>query len=338
MSASLESQLKSQARSEGFTLVGITQASRAETFEFFSDWLQKGYAAGMKYLPQSLALREHPQSILTGVHSVVMLGIPYGSEDHLDAHSLGKIARYAQVVDYHPFLWAKLNRLVDWLTNQVPNSISRGVTDTAPLLERDFARRAGLGWFGKNTMLIDKQQGSYFFLAALLTSIELTPDLPHVTSHCGTCTKCLEACPTGAFPKPYVLDANKCISYLTIEHRGEIPEDQRRNLNDWLFGCDVCQEVCPWNRHPSKSHLPLAERVQNIDLLELLNLSPSEFKKRFANTSLLRAKRSGLIRNAILILVQRKDHRIRDKLIELQNDPDEVIRQTAIWGLSQLEN
>ncbi len=336
MTLSLESRLKSQAQSEGFTLVGISQAGRAKTFDIFSDWLQQGYAGEMTYLEKSLPLREHPKAILPEVRSVVMLGIPYGSGLPEPSQNTGKIARYAHVVDYHPFLWDKLNRLAEWLNIEVPESVSRGVTDSAPLLERDFARRAGLGWFGKNTMLINKHQGSFFFLAALLTSVELTPDLPHVSSHCGTCTKCLDACPTNAFPEAGVLDATKCISYLTIEHRGVIPEAQRHSLNDWLFGCDICQEVCPWNRHPTASQLPFAEALEQVDLLELLTLDNSGFKRTFSGTSLLRTKRSGIIRNAILILVDRKDTRAIAPLQKLLHDPDEVIRETAIWGLGQL--
>src|SRR5258708_23729442 len=158
------------------------------------------------------------------------------------------MARYAAGPDYHSVLWEKLDRLLEWLQREVPDCNGRGVVDSAPLLERDFARRAGLGWFGKNTMLISKKHGSFFCLGALLVDIELQPHPSPESSHCGTCTACLDACPTQAFPAPGWLDARRCISYLTIELRGSIPEELRRPMGDWLFGCDVCQEVCPWNR------------------------------------------------------------------------------------------
>src|SRR5262249_41711792 len=160
----------------------------------------------------------------------------------------GKVARYAQGADYHDVLRARLNELLAWVQREQPGCAGRGVGGTAPLLGRAFARRAGLGWFGKNTMLLNKRLGSYFFLGALLLDLELRPDAPHEAQHCGTCTACLDACPTAAFVAPGQLDARRCLSYLTIELKGPCPEEHRADLRDWLFGCDICQEVCPWNR------------------------------------------------------------------------------------------
>src|SRR5205814_3028259 len=206
-----------------------------------------------------------------------------------------KIARYAKGPDYHDILRDRLNRLLAWVQSEFPGTRGRGVVDTAPLLERDFARRAGLGWIGKNTMLINKHRGSYFFLGALLLDLELTPDEPHVADHCGTCTACLDACPTGAFAGPGWLDARKCISYLTIELRSPVPAELRPGVGDWLFGCDVCQEVCPWNRKD-------ASEPEAVDAAELLSLTEAEFRDRYRGTALVRTKRRGLLRNAALVL------------------------------------
>src|SRR5262249_21639426 len=181
---------------------------------------------------------------------------PENDGPQLADRPVGRVARYARGADYHDVLRERLGRLLDWLRSRCPGCRSRGVVDTAPFLERDFARRAGLGWFGKNTMNFNKRLGSSFSLGALLTALHLRPDPTHETSHCGTCTACLEACPTQAFVAPGRLDSRRCISYLTIELRGPIPDELRPGLGDWLFGCDVCQEVCPWNRKAPPSREP----------------------------------------------------------------------------------
>ncbi len=245
---------------------------------------------------------------------------------------------------------------------EVPGCQAHGVADTAPILERDFARRAGLGWFGKNTMLINKHRGSFFFLAAFLTDIELTPNPPHDATHCGTCTACLDACPTQAFPEPGVLDARKCVSYLTIELRGPIPEELRPGVGDWLFGCDVCQDVCPWNRHSrvgdslrasvprgalgesdppyrTASHrlaFPTNPDLLALDPAELLGLSPADFQARFDGTSLLRARRSGLLRNAAIVLGNTGDASAIPALERAAEDTDEVIRDAATWAIRRI--
>ena len=222
------------------------------------------------------------------------------------------MARYARGADYHDVLRERLNRLLAWLQSERPDCHGRGVVDTAPLLERDFARRAGLGWFGKNTMLLNKRLGSYFFLAACCSMWNCGRTNPLRRNHCGTCTACLDACPTSAFVGPGVLDARRCISYLTIELKGAVPLDLRRGLGDWIFGCDVCQEVCPWNRKaPAALDAAMQGRpeLESLDLIELLGLSEVEFRRRFRDTALMRTKRRGLLRNAAFVLGNNGDER-----------------------------
>jgi epoxyqueuosine reductase len=243
-------------------------------------------------------------------------------------------------MDYHTVLRERLAQLLSWLQAERPGSRGRGVVDTAPLLERDFARRAGLGWFGKNTMLINKRLGSYFFLGALLIDLQLEPDPPHETMHCGTCTACLDACPTDAFPEPGWLDARRCISYLTIELRGPVPEDLRDGIGDWIFGCDVCQEVCPWNRKSPSGRDPALDsrsELAQLDPAELLSLSDDDFRRRFRGTALTRPKRSGLLRNAALVLGNTGDAAALPALRRASADKDETVRDAAAWAIRQIE-
>jgi epoxyqueuosine reductase len=265
----------------------------------------------------------------------------YAPQAHgLQPVGFGTIARYAQGLDYHDVLRQRLNLLLAWVQAEAPGSRGRGVVDTAPLLERDFARRAGLGWFGKNTMLIDKRHGSYFFLGALLLDLELAPDPPHEASHCGTCTACLDACPTGAFVAPGMLDSRRCLSYLTIELKGAVPEEMRPAMTEWLFGCDVCQEVCPWNRKAPPGREPeLAPRpdLVAIDPLELMGMTEEEFRQRFRGTALWRTKRRGLLRNAAFILGNRGDPAALSALRRALDDPEPVIREAARWAIDRLK-
>jgi len=336
---SLESAIKVQARALGFELVGIASATPADGIDRMRAWLEQGYAGEMNYMRRHADARQHPESILPGVRSVVMVGMNYKPAEDPNFRTR-HIARYACGADYHDVLWERLNRLLAWLQQDCPGCRCRGVVDTAPLLERDFARRAGLGWFGKNAMLINKRLGSYFFIGALLTDLELHPDAPHETSHCGSCTACLDACPTAAFVGPGVLDSRRCISYLTIELRGPIPQDLRSGMGDWLFGCDVCQEVCPWNRKaPNGLEPAFAARteIEGVDPVELLSLSVEEFRRRFRATALMRAKRGGLLRNAAIVLGNRGDPVALPALRSALHDSDILIREAAQWAIEQIE-
>jgi epoxyqueuosine reductase len=354
----LERRIKEQACSLGFELVGIAPATEADGFERMREWLDQGHAGEMGYMYRQAEARRHPDSILPDVRSVIMVGMNYkpvasgqgpGAREESEASSAlttshlppatAQVARYAAGNDYHQVLWRKLNHLLEWIQSEAPGCQGRGVVDTAPLLERDFARRAGLGWFGKNTMLLNKRLGSYFFLGALLLDLKLTPDPPHETSHCGTCTACLDACPTQAFVEPGVLDSRRCISYLTIELRGPIPQDLRESMGDWLFGCDVCQEVCPWNgKAPPGTEPALQPRddLMAINPAELLGLSEEQFRQRFRGTALVRAKRTGLLRNAAIVLGNRGDPAALPALHQALGDSDPVVRQAAHWAIQKI--
>jgi epoxyqueuosine reductase len=339
----LEDRLKRQARALGFDLVGVAAATAADGFDRLRDWLARGYAGEMDYMRRHAEARRDASSVLPEVRSIVMIGMNYRPAEGNRATQgrlTGKVARYAWGEDYHDVLRRRLGSLLAWLQEERPGCRGRAVVDTAPLLERDFARRAGLGWFGKNTMLLNKRLGSYFFLAALLTDLPLRPDSPHETAHCGTCTACLDACPTDAFPEPGWLDARRCISYQTIELKGLVPEELRPALGDWVFGCDICQEVCPWNRKAPVGAQPelsgSAER-ERVDLVELLGLSEAAFRHRFRGTALTRAKRRGLLRNAALALGNAADPAALPALRRALEDPEPLVREAAAWAISRIE-
>jgi epoxyqueuosine reductase len=335
----LEAALKAKAAALGFGLAGIAPAAAADTFHLYERWLQQGYAGEMAYLEKFRNHRRHPDSVLHDCRTVVMLGFEYTSQHNSTLHSHhGRVAKYAQGPDYHDILRLKLNELSDWLATAVPGAVSRGVVDTAPLLERDFARRAGLGWLGKNTMLISPKHGSYFLLAALLTTVEMRCDVPFEKNHCGTCTACLDACPTAAFPQPGTLDATRCISYLTIEHRSVIPLELREGVGDWLHGCDICQDVCPWNRFAApNAAFPHDDALVSLDCRELLTLDDAAFRRRFRGTPLFRDKRRGLLRNACLVLGNAGDAAALEDLKALVNDADRVIADAAAWAVARIE-
>ena len=366
MDKNLETRLKAEARQHGFTLSGIAPATEADGFARYQQWLENGYAGEMDYLHRQLPSRRHPSALLAGVRSVLMLGMEYSpgargegrgarEEENLSPSlapgpsplapspspsplATGKVASYAAGPDYHQFIWDRLNAISDWLMTEVPGCTAKGVTDTAPLLERDFARRAGLGWVGKNTMLIHPRRGSFFFLAAVLTDIELLPDEPFASSHCGTCTACLDACPTQAFPQPFVMDASRCISYLTIELRSAIPVELREQIGDWVFGCDICQDVCPWNRKESEGPIgfPHDPDLEWLDPAELLSLDADAFRKRFKKTSLFRSRRAGLLRNAAIVLGNIGDELALPALERAVSDPEELVREAAAWALKRI--
>jgi epoxyqueuosine reductase len=336
--------LKSAALCLGFDDVGIAPAVSAPGYAHLLHWLDAGHEAGMDYMRRNAAPRAHPDSLLDGVRSVVVLSIVYGRNDAEKTTltpSQGKVARYARGADYHRVIWDKLEALLDWMRSRCPTIRGRAVADTAPLMERDYARLAGLGWIGKNTMLIGRRLGSFTALGAILTDVELTYDAPHHPNHCGTCTRCLEACPTQAFVGPYELDARRCISYWTIEHKGMLSEQQAPELHGWVFGCDICQDVCPWNRKaPSGRDSAFDARPEwsDPDLIDWLTWGEAQWKARLKGTALSRAKRAGLLRNAALVLGTRGlDEAIAPLAAHLDDRwEDAIIRSSAAWALGRI--
>ena len=336
----LSSDLKAAARRLGFELAGICPAVAPAGIARLDDWLSQGFAGQMHYLADRRAAYEHPDSVLDGVRSIVMLAMNYRTAEPAEpAPGQGRVSRYAWGDDYHKLIRRRLDELAEYLRTRVPGALARGVVDTAPLMERDLAQLAGLGWIGKNTLLLNRQMGSWFFLAALLTDVPLAYDTAHPSDHCGTCRACLDACPTQAFPAPYVLDAQKCISYLTIELRGQVPEPLRAGVGDWLFGCDICQEVCPWNRRAPESteqaFAPAGER-NPVELAEMFSWSEEEFRRRFRGSPLLRAKRRGLLRSAAIVLGNQGDPASLAPLTRGLSDDEPLVRGAVAWALGRL--
>ena len=296
----------------------------------------------MHYLADRRNAYAHPENVLAGVQSIVLLALSYRDcEPRPLEQTDGRISRYAWgEVDYHDLIHDKLKRLKRFVEQERPGAKVRGVVDTAPLLERDFAVLAGLGWQGKHTLLINRDLGSWFFIAALLTDLKLTPDPAFETDHCGSCTACLDACPTDAFPQPYVLDARKCISYLTIELREAVPDELRAGMGDWLFGCDVCQDVCPWNRRSvvnDEDEFAPRDDLNPIDAAELLSLDDDDFRKRFRKTPLWRSKRRGLLRNAAIVLGNRRSLQGLAALCKAINDAEPLVRGAAAWAIGRYQ-
>jgi len=334
----LTKKIKDQAIKLGFPLVGVTTPDPPPHLDFFLNWLQSGFQASMEWIGsgRSLERRADPRVILPECRSILVLGSPYPSPRGNVAG--GNIASYALNQDYHDVLGLRLQALVDaideWVGKPVPN---RWYTDTGPVLEKELAMRAGLGWIGKNTTLIHKECGSYFFLAEILLGIDLMIDSPVTEDFCGSCTRCLDTCPTGALAAPYTLDSRRCISYLTIEHPGEIPEDLRPHMGDWIFGCDICQIICPWNK-PGQEASDILEEFRPredllaVDPLQELGLSQEEFSSRFKNSPIKRAKRHGYLRNVAIALGNRGEEDALKALEKALEDPESLIRNSAAWA------
>ncbi len=367
--AQLAQEVKSLAFEIGFAAVGITSPEPPLHLEVYLNWLEQNYHGEMGYMaePRSVFLRSNPVELLPGCQSVIVLAARYPAsppiphpqplsqrtrgdiEGNRDEGLYGRVAAYAWGVDYHFVLRQRMETLMQRIQEKAERPISyRCFTDSAPILERELAQRAGLGWIGKNTCLIHPRLGSYLFLAEIFTDLPLPPDRPFVPDRCGTCQRCLQACPTQCILPNRTLDARRCISYLTIEHKSAIPIELRASLGDWVFGCDICQQVCPWNRRVSAApsfpeFLPQAGQ-RWVPLNETLSLTPSDFKQRFQYSPLSRPKWRGLSRNGAVVLgnLARSNQGARQAVFELvsyglKNHPDSMVRQHLAWSLTQFD-
>jgi len=355
---SLREVVKAEAHRLGFDMVGVTTPDIPPHYGVYDGWLTAGRHGEMGYLATERARqrRADPHQILPECRSILLLGIRYpknrsestlslrdrkprAGQEEDDAGITGSVAAYAWGDDYHDVLPERLQALVAFIEAQVGCKVpNRWYTDTGPILERDLAQRAGLGWIGKNTCLINPALGSYFLLAEILLGLDIEPDQPFAHDRCGSCRRCIEACPTGCILPDRTIDSRRCISYLTIELKGSIPHDLRPLVGDWVFGCDVCQQVCPWNQRfaPSGGDPSFAPRsgVSCPDLIQELALSPQEFNSKFKGSPVKRAKRRGYLRNVAVALGNAGDPKAVPALGQaVLNDPESLVRGHAAWAL-----
>jgi len=338
--------LRQKALDLGFDACRFASADPPDHSAEFQNWLEQGRHGEMGWIQRNAHKRLDPGQVLPGVRSVIVLAARY-PHDALDERTVpdsretsGVIARYARGRDYHEVLREPLQALASWIGTQGgPGCRSLWYADTGPVLERDFAQRAGLGFAGKHTNLISRKLGNWFLLAEILTTAELPPDPPE-RNHCGSCVKCITACPTQAIIEPFVLDARRCVSYLTIELRGPIPEDLRAGVGDRVFGCDDCLAVCPWNRFAREGALMRKQEAKlpaRLPLRELLQLDEPAFKSRFGGTPILRAKLRGLRRNVCVALGNAGTHEDLPALDQARNCGDPLVAEHAQWATQQIE-
>jgi epoxyqueuosine reductase len=303
--------IKAQAYGLGFDLAGVALLGEVESFGHFQRWLDRGFAGEMAYMQRGAEKRADSRLPFPPAKSAIVVGLDYGGK----AES-GPVARYARGDDYHDIMWKKLDSLHEWIDSRLGRRVAgKSYVDTGPVLERDLARKAGLGWFGKNTMLVNPHIGSFFFIGALFLDLDLEPDAPFESDRCGTCSRCIEACPTHAIVSERVLDATRCISYLTIESRSEIPVEFHDAIGDMLYGCDICQDVCPWNiRFASDVRVPefnareaIAGRSAESLARDVAGMDDATFRERFRRSPMKRAKLSGLKRNASVVLTRTRE-------------------------------
>jgi epoxyqueuosine reductase len=339
--------LKEKAQSLGFNLVGITSAVPSPTLAAYHQWVEAGMHSTMQFMarPDRQERREDLNKIVQGATSIVMVGLDYRtaaiSEDVLKDPTRGRIASYAWGVDYHDLMTPRLEELAAWMQSQAGTGSNRVYVDTGAVLERSHAQQAGMGFIGKNTMLIHPRRGSYFFLGEIISSIEFDSyDEAYQETMCGKCTRCMDACPTDAFPKPHVLDARLCISYHTIENRGWIDRKLRSKFGNWVFGCDICQEVCPFQRFSPITYeadfLPIDENRAAPLLSTLLTLDEDSFQAIYAGSPVERIKRPGMVRNALIAAGNSRDKQFIPYIIPLMYDAEPLVRGHAAWALLQV--
>jgi len=340
--AAAAARAKAIAREEGFDLVGLARADAPPDISFFAEWLARGYAGEMGYLKSQVAKRSDLRVAFPWARSVVCVGLQYDTPHPYSTAAppdRGWISRYAWGDDYHDVMKAMLDRVLERLQAEAGPFEARAYVDTGPIAEKAWAAAAGLGSWGRNGCILHPEHGSWFFLGEIVTGLDLPSDEPR-PDLCGSCTACLDACPTGALVAPYVLDATRCISYLTIEVKGGIPEDRRAGLGRHVFGCDVCQDVCPWNRrrrHRGAAAFEPRPGAEAPELDDLAALDDDAFRERFRRSPVKRAKRRGLVRNVALALGNGGDVGRRPILERLAGDADPVVREHAAWALRRLD-
>lgn len=345
--SSLGERIKEKAVELGFDSVGFTPAGVAPRADAFHRWLDAGHHAEMAWLARDPARRADPRHVVEGARSLIMVGFSYALEmpspDIWNDPSRGRIARYAWGQDYHDELLPPLMKLADFIREEgPPDTLCRAYTDTGPLLEKSWAAAAGLGFIGKNTLTIDPKRGSLLMLGGIITSLELEGDdpVPESKGTCGNCRRCLDICPTHAFPAPYILDSARCISYLTIELKTAIPEELRSKMGSWIFGCDECQTICPWVRRitpPSENRFLTFDSDRFApDLIKVLSMDNVAFRAAYKGTPVVRAKRRGLLRNAAVALGNWGDASARPALTAALEDPEPLIREHAAWALERI--
>ncbi len=310
--ASLSEKIKQKSLELGFHKTGIVRAeSLREEEDHLREWLAENFHGEMRWMEREPEKRADPGLLFPGARSIVVVALNYFTpHEHEEDSSKGKVSRYAWGDDYHDVLKEKLRELLAFIKTLDETADGKICVDTAPIMDKVWAQRAGLGWIGKHSNLITKEYGSWVFLGEILLNLELECDTETVADHCGTCTACLDACPTGAIVSPYIVDSRKCLSYATIELRApEFPEEIFENLNGWLYGCDICQDVCPWNRFEKPTmEERFAPRAGNVtaDLDEILSLSPEKYAEKFRRSAMKRTKLAGLQRNALALKKNRK--------------------------------
>ena len=347
MTNNLAEAVRAQAAQLGFNLVGITPAKPSPTLAAYQAWVEAGMYGEMGYLarPDRQARRQDLNVIVPNVRSLIIVALDYRTQpipaSLLNDPSRGRIAAYAWGIDYHDLMTPRLQELANWLQAHIAVPVQQRVyVDTGAILERSHAQQAGLGFIGKNTMLISPRRGSFFFLGEILTTYEFADyDQPAPTTMCGSCSRCLQACPTKAFPKPHVLDARRCISYLTIEYKGSIARELRPQMANWIVGCDVCQDVCPWQRFGVQSQesafFPIDYDRAAPPLDSLLTLDAASFSERYGDAAISRLKRDRLVRNACVAAGNWRDPVILPLLAPLLHDASSMVREHAAWAIGR---
>jgi epoxyqueuosine reductase len=338
----MKATIRQRALELGFDDCRFTTAAAPASAGQFQNWLEEKYHGGMAWLERTVPKRTDMQRVLAGARSVITLAVSYeikSPQSTVHSPQSAVVARYARFDDYHDVLGERLKQLTQFV-NQLGGTETRALwyVDTGPLLERDLAQRAGIGFIGKHTNVISRKLGNWIFLAEILTTLDLAPDAPEI-NRCGNCTRCLAACPTGAITAPFQLDARKCISYLTIELKGAIPVEMRPAIGNRIFGCDDCLAVCPWNKFAREGLLMkphVREDLQSPDLTELLRLDDAGFKSKFAGTPMLRTKRRGLLRNVCVALGNIGDKSALPALAKAAHDPEPLIAEHARWAVEQI--